>query len=215
MLAKDTFKHQGLRKHLVEELRVKGIVADSVLAAIERVPRHLFMDTAFLDFAYKDQAFPIGSGQTISQPYTVALQTQLLELKKGDKVLEIGTGSGYQTAVLCEMGVKVWSIERQRPLYLKTIKLLKELNYTAKTFYGDGYVGLPTFAPFNKIIVTAGAPFVPPLLLEQLATGGILVLPVGDRVQKMLRITKQANGELVEQEFGDFQFVPLLENKQD
>lgn len=215
MLAKDTFKHQGLRKQLVEELRVKGIVADSVLAAIERVPRHLFMDTAFLDFAYKDQAFPIGSGQTISQPYTVALQTQLLELKKGDKVLEIGTGSGYQTAVLCEMGVKVWSIERQRPLYLKTIKLLKELTYTAKTFYGDGYVGLPTFAPFNKIIVTAGAPFVPPLLLEQLATGGILVLPVGDRVQKMLRITKQANGELVEQEFGDFQFVPLLENKQD
>lgn len=210
----DTFLHKGMRKDLVAQLRAKGIADEQVLAAIDRVPRHLFMDGAFLEFAYQDKAFPIAAGQTISQPYTVAFQTQLLHIKKGDKVLEIGTGSGYQTAVLCELGAKVFTIERQRPLYLKSQQILKTLGYMPKQFYGDGYIGQPSFAPFDKVLVTAGAPFIPPKLIEQLKPGGILVIPVGDNVQTMIEIHKNADGSISQIEHGEFRFVPLLEDKQ-
>lgn len=210
----DTFRHKGMRKELVAYLRTKGITDEAVLAAIDNIPRHLFMDGAFLEFAYQDKAFPIAAGQTISQPFTVAFQTQLLNLKKGDKVLEIGTGSGYQTAVLCELGAKVFTIERQRPLFLKSQQILKQLGYNPKQFYGDGYIGQPSFAPFDKVLVTAGAPFIPPKLIEQLKPGGILIIPVGDTVQTMIEIRKAADGSITQTEHGNFKFVPLLEDKQ-
>jgi len=213
---KDTYKHKGLRKKLVEEIRAKGITDEQVLKAIESIPRHLFMDDVFLEYAaYQDRAFPIGAGQTISQPYTVAYQTQLLNLKKGDKVLEVGTGSGYQTSVLIEMGVKVFTIERQKTLYDKAKVLLPEMGYNAKFFFGDGYKGVPAFAPFDKILVTAGAPFIPQALMEQLKVGGRLVIPVGaGGVQKMTLLVKTAENEYQKTEMGDFKFVPLLEEKE-
>jgi len=213
MKEKDTFKHKGLRKQLSVLLKEKGIKHAEVLKAIENVPRHLFLDNAFLEFAYQDKAFPIGAGQTISQPYTVAFQTELLDLKKGEKVLEIGTGSGYQTSVLLEMGVKVFTIERQKALFDKTKAFLPTIGYNPKFFYGDGYKGLPVFAPFDKIIITAGAPVIPDALLEQLKIGGIMVIPVGDKVQIMTLIKKIENKKFEKIEYGEFRFVPLLEHK--
>lgn len=209
----DTYRHKGLRKKLVELLQTKGIEDESVLNAINNVPRHLFMDNAFVNFAYRDQAFPIGADQTISQPYTVAFQSQLLEIKKGDKILEIGTGSGYQAAVLLEMGVKVHSIERHRSLHLKSKQKLEELGYKGKFFFGDGFEGLPTFAPFDKILITAAAPRIPEKLIDQLKVGGYLVIPLGSgENQQMIRLVKEDTG-VKEQQFGQFSFVPMLENK--
>ncbi len=213
-ILKDTFKHKGLRQQLVNVLINKGIIDDGVLKAIGNVPRHLFMDSGFLDHAYQDKAFPIAADQTISQPYTVAFQTELLQVKKGDKILEIGTGSGYQTAVLCELGAKVFSIERQQELFKKTSKFLPKLGYRAKKLiFGDGYKGLVEEAPFDSIIVTAGAPFVPKPLLGQLKIGGRLVIPVGDDVQVMTMFIRKGQKEFEQQEFGEFRFVPLLEDK--
>lgn len=214
MPEKDTYRHQGLRKRLVDKIKKKGIQDEKVLAAIGRIPRHLFLDPAFTEYAYEDQPFQIGEGQTISQPFTVAYQTAMLEIKKGDKVLEIGTGSGYQAAVLCEMGARVYSVERQQLLYEKTKKLLPLLGYIVKMFYGDGYKGLPSFAPFDKIIVTAAAPFIPEDLITQLKEGGILVIPVGaGETQVMTRIVKLAGGKIDKKEFDYFRFVPLLEER--
>ncbi len=210
-LTTDTFKHKGLRKKLVDLLRSKGITDEAVLTAINEVPRHLFLETAFLELAYDDRAMPIGEGQTISQPFTVAFQSQLLEVKKRDKILEIGTGSGYQACVLEKLGAKVYSIERQRKLYEKTKKLLATMGYKVGCYFGDGTLGLPSFAPFDKIIVTAGAPVVPTSLLEQLKTGGLLVIPVGDEdSQRMLRIRKEADGSATTETYDHFKFVPLL-----
>ncbi len=210
----DTYRHKGLRKRLVDEVRSKGIVDDRILEAIGNIPRHLFLDSSFMEFAYQDKPFPIGHGQTISQPYTVAFQTELLEIKKGDKVLEIGTGSGYQACVLLEMGARVYSVERHYQLYLRTKKLMASLNYAPKLFYGDGYKGLPSFAPFDKILVTAAAPEIPPALIEQLKTGGILVIPVGKgQTQVMLKVIKMDDQVVEQQEHGFFRFVPLLKDK--
>jgi protein-L-isoaspartate(D-aspartate) O-methyltransferase len=209
----DTYKTKGLRKALVEELKTKGITSLSALSAIEKIPRHLFIDSSFLEFAYQDKAFPIGEGQTISQPFTVAKQSELLQIKSKEKILEIGTGSGYQTCVLLELGAKVFTIERQRNLYLKTKDLLTKLNYNAKCFYGDGYAGLPNFAPFDKIIVTCGAPFVPEPLKQQLKIGGIMVIPVGKNAQQMQVYTKISEAEFSCDEHGEFKFVPMLENR--
>ncbi|MBN2173169.1 MAG: protein-L-isoaspartate(D-aspartate) O-methyltransferase [Bacteroidales bacterium] len=209
----DTYRHKGLRKQLVEEIRAKGIRDEKVLKALEAVPRHFFMDSSFLEFAYEDKPFPIGSGQTISQPYTVAFQTELLEIKKGDKILEVGTGSGYQTCVLIELGARVYTIERQKNLFLKTRELLPAFGYKPKNFsFGDGYKGLPVFAPFDKILVTAGAPFIPDAMLDQLQIGGMMVIPVGEDIQVMKRLLKTKSG-IVEEEHGSFRFVPLLEKK--
>jgi len=211
---KDTFKHKGLRQKLVETVKFKGIKDENVLRAIGNIPRHLFMDSGFLDHAYQDKAFPIAANQTISQPYTVAFQTELLQIKKGNKILEIGTGSGYQAAVLCELGAKVYSIERQQELFKKTSKFLPKLGYMPKKLiFGDGYKGLPEEAPFDGIIVTAGAPFVPKPLLAQLKLGGKLVIPVGDDVQTMTLYIRKGAKEFEKHEFGDFRFVPLLEDK--
>ncbi|AXP83017.1 Protein-L-isoaspartate O-methyltransferase [Mariniflexile rhizosphaerae] len=211
---KDTFKHKGLRQQLVNVLKNKGIKNEAVLGAIGKVPRHLFMDSGFLDYAYKDMAFPIAADQTISQPYTVAFQTELLQVKKEDKILEIGTGSGYQTAVLCELGAKVYSIERQQELFKKTSNFLPKLGYRAKKLiFGDGYKGLKEEAPFDSIIVTAGAPFVPNPLLSQLKIGGRLVIPVGGDVQIMTLFIRKDTKEFEQHEFGEFRFVPLLEDK--
>tara|TARA_R110002051_G_scaffold178356_1_gene248218 strand:+ start:63432 stop:64115 length:684 start_codon:yes stop_codon:yes gene_type:complete len=211
---KDTFKHQGMRQQLVDTLIKKGIKEKGVLKAIGKIPRHLFMDSGFIDHAYQDKAFPIGADQTISQPYTVAFQSELLQVKPGDKVLEIGTGSGYQTAVLLELGAKVFSIERQQELFKKTSKFLPKIGYRAKKLiFGDGYKGLPDEAPFNSIIVTAGAPFVPSPLLSQLAIGGRLVIPVGDNIQIMTMFIRNGSKEFEKHEFGEFRFVPLLEDK--
>jgi len=211
---KDTFKHQGLRQKLVKVLKNKGITDANVLNAIGNIPRHLFMDSSFLDHAYQDKAFPIGADQTISQPYTVAFQSELLEITRGDKILEIGTGSGYQTAVLCELGAKVYSIERQNELFKKTSKFLPKLGYRAKKMiFGDGYIGLEEQAPFDGIIVTAGAPFVPKPLLSQLKIGGKLVIPVGEDIQIMTMFTRKGQKEFDQEEFGEFRFVPLLEDK--
>ena len=210
----DTFKHKGLRQKLVETIISKGITDEIVLKAIGDIPRHLFMDSGFLDHAYQDKAFPIGADQTISQPYTVAFQTELLKIKKGDKILEIGTGSGYQTAVLCKLGALVYTIERQRELYKKTSKFLPKIGYKPKKFiFGDGYIGLEDEAPFDGIIVTAGAPIIPKALLSQLKVGGRLVIPVGKEVQKMTLVTRKGEKDFEQHEFGDFRFVPLLENR--
>jgi protein-L-isoaspartate(D-aspartate) O-methyltransferase len=211
----DTYLHKGLRKQLVQSLRERGVTDERVLTAIDSVPRHFFLDTAFERRAYEDKAFPIAADQTISQPYTVAYQTQLLDIKKFDKVLEIGTGSTYQSCVLAEMGAMVFTIERQKKLYDIAAKfdLLKKYP-NIKRFYGDGYVGLPSYGPFDKAIVTAAAPYVPPAIIEQLKPGGILVIPVGDdNGQKMMRIKKMADGTVQEEEMGDFVFVPMLEGK--
>ena len=210
----DTFKHKGMRKRLVEEVRSKGIVNEQVLTAIGKIPRHLFLDSSFEAFAYRDVPFPIGSGQTISQPYTVAFQSQLLDIKKGDKILEVGTGSGYQAIVLVELGAKVFSIERQRKLYDKTSKLIADLGYFAKLFYGDGYKGLPTYAPFDKIIVTAGAPEIPKDLLKQLKVGGLLLIPVGgDEGLVRYSIKRLSETDFEQTKHGDFAFVPMLKNR--
>lgn len=210
----DTFKHKGLRKQLVDQIRRKGISDTAVLAALNAIPRHLFMDSSFLEFAYEDKPFPIGSGQTISQPYTVAFQTELLAIKKGEKILEVGTGSGYQACVLMELGARVYTIERQKKLYLKTKSFLASMGYKPKSItFGDGYKGLPAFAPFDKIIVTAGAPFIPEDLINQLKPGGYLVIPVGVDLQEMRRIIKIDENNITEENHGSFRFVPLLTNK--
>ena len=212
-MQKDTYKHQGMRKQLIQLLKEKGIKSEEVLKAIEKVPRHYFFDGTFVETAYEDVAFQIGAGQTISRPHTVAFQTELLKLKRGEKVLEIGTGSGYQTCVLLEMGVKVFTVERQKELFDKTKVFLPSMGYNPKFFYGDGYKGLPAFAPFDKIIVTAGAPFIPNDLLKQLITGGLMVIPLGDKVQTMTLVVKKTEKHFEQTEFGEFKFVPLLERK--
>jgi protein-L-isoaspartate(D-aspartate) O-methyltransferase len=209
-MVEDSYKHRGLRNKLVKKLREKGIKNEGVLAAIGKVPRHVFFETALSNHAYEDKAFPIGEGQTISQPFTVAFQSEKLEIKPGDKVLEIGTGSGYQACVLLELGAKVYTIEYNRVLYERTKQFLPVLGYKPYFFHGDGSKGLPAKAPFDKIIVTAGAPVVPAALTDQLNEGGILVIPVGNREkQMMLRIRKQG-GKLVKEEYENFAFVPLL-----
>jgi protein-L-isoaspartate(D-aspartate) O-methyltransferase len=211
----DSYQHKGLRKQLVELLRTKGITDEHVLAAINNIPRHFFLDSAFDKIAYEDRAFPIGEGQTISQPYTVAYQTQLLEIKPNDKVLEIGTGSVYQASVLAEMGAKVFTIERQKKLYEKNKDFIFKGKYpNIKFFYGDGFQGLPTYAPFDKVIITAAAPYVPPRLVSQLKTGGMMVIPVDlGPFQQMLRLTKLEDGSYAEERFDNFSFVPMLEGR--
>ena len=210
----DTYRHQGLRNQLIRTIQMKGISDAPVLAAMEKVPRHFFFDSSFLEYAYEDQPFPIGAGQTISQPYTVAFQTSLLKISKGDKVLEIGTGSGYQACILAELGAKVFSIERQKSLYDKTRLLLSDMGYQRiKLFYGDGYKGIPSFAPFDKVLVTAAAPYIPDPLIAQLNPGGILVVPVGDDIQVMTTINKISETEIRKEEHGHFRFVPMLEDK--
>lgn len=211
---KDTSKHQGLRNQLANILHDKGIMDRNVLEAIKKIPRHLFLNSSFEDYAYQDKAFPIGAGQTISQPYTVAFQTQLLEIKKEHKILEIGTGSGYQTAVLCMMGAKVYSIERQNELFKQTSILLPKLGIRPKHLsFGDGYKGLENHAPFDSIIVTAGAPIIPKPLMSQLKIGGRLVIPLGEEEQIMTLLIRKNETQFEKHEFGDFKFVPLLENK--
>jgi protein-L-isoaspartate(D-aspartate) O-methyltransferase len=211
----DTYRHKGLRKKLIDILRDKGITDNNVLDAINNIPRHFFLDSAFDEIAYEDRAFPIGDGQTISQPYTVAYQTQLLQVKPGDKILEIGTGSIYQASVLAEMGVKVFTIERQKNLFEKTKQFIFKSKYpNLKFFYGDGFEGLPTYAPFDKVIITAAAPFVPPKLIEQLKPGGKMIIPVDEGLlQRMLRLTKNAEGNYEEEVFQNFSFVPMLTGK--
>jgi protein-L-isoaspartate(D-aspartate) O-methyltransferase len=211
----DTYRHKGLRRKLVDTIRSKGITDEKVLEAIGNIPRHFFLDSAFDEKAYEDRAFPIGEGQTISQPYTVAYQTQLLEVKNFDKVLEIGTGSAYQATVLATVGAQVYTIERQKKLFdhNKLFAFLKKF-HTIKFFYGDGFEGLPTYAPFDKVIITAAAPHVPEKLIQQLKPGGMMVIPLGaGEVQQMKRITKLENGALKEEVFDNFSFVPMKEGK--
>ena len=211
---KDTFKHKGMRQQLVAVLKKKGIKNQDVLNAIRKIPRHFFMDSGFIDHAYQDKAFPIAANQTISQPYTVAFQSELLEVKPNSKILEIGTGSGYQTAVLLELGAKVYSIERQKELFKRTSKFLPKIGYIAKKLiFGDGYKGLPNEAPFDGIIVTAGAPAVPKLLLAQLKTGGRLVIPIGKDTQVMTLFVRRGPKDFEKHDLGEFRFVPLLEDK--
>lgn len=211
----DTYKHKGLRKKLVDSIRDKGITDERVLDALMNIPRHYFLDTALEHIAYQDRAFPIGEGQTISQPYTVAYQTQLLEVNIYDKILEIGTGSAFQAIVLAEMGANVFTIERQKKLFeLNKTFILKSKYPSIKFFYGDGFEGLPTYAPFDKVLITAAAPFIPPKLLEQLKVNGKMVIPLDeDGIQKMMRITKNEDGSLEEETFSNFSFVPMLKGK--
>lgn len=211
----DTYRHKGLRKKLVNQLREKGITDEAVLQAIENIPRHFFLDSAFDEKAYEDHAFPIAEGQTISQPYTVAYQTELLQVKPFDKILEVGTGSAYQASVLAEIGATVYTIERQKKLYDAQRNFYFKQKYpNIKFFYGDGFAGLPTFAPFDKIIVTAAAPYVPEALKEQLKIDGLLVIPVGEgKVQQMLRIIKKGEHDFKEEVFDNFSFVPMLKGK--
>lgn len=208
----DTYRHKGLRKKLVASLRDKGIQDEKVLAAMNALPRHFFLENAFEEWAYEDKAFPIGNEQTISQPFTVAYQTELLQIKKRDKVLEVGTGSGYQAAILALLGARVYTIERQEALFHKTNELLGKIEVgNIRTFFRDGYKGLPEFVPFDKMIVTAGATNIPKTLKEQLKIGGLLVIPVGDgTTQKMIRITRLSEKEFKKEEFANFRFVPFL-----
>jgi len=211
----DTYRHIALRKKLVQGIHAKGITDEKILAIMLDIPRHFFLDSAFDEVAYEDRAFPIGEGQTISQPYTVAYQTQLLDVKPFEKILEVGTGSGYQACVLAEMGAQVFTIERQRKLFdtNKEFAFLKK-HHNIKFFYGDGYEGLPTFAPFDKILITAAAPDIPQKLIDQLKPGGMMVIPVGGGdVQQMKRITKLESGALKEEVFDHFSFVPMVEGK--
>lgn len=211
---KDTFRHKGLRQILVDKIRKKGISDESVLSVINQIPRHLFMDNAFEQFAYQDKPFPIGSGQTISQPYTVAFQTQLLDLNPYDKVLEIGTGSGYQAAVLIGMEANVYTIERQKELFKKTKKFLPDLGYNCNFYYGDGYKGLDQFSPFDKIIITCGAPSIPNDLISQLKIGGKMVAPIGEGdIQVMNLIEKISETKNNITTHGEFSFVPMLNNR--
>ena len=213
-ILEDNFKHKGKRNQLVELLKDKGIEDKRVLGAINNVPRHLFLDSSFEDHAYQNKAFPIGADQTISHPYTVAFQSQLLDINRGDKILEIGTGSGYQTAVLLEMGAQVYTIERQKELFDTTKRLLNKLKYKPRYLtFGDGYKGLPTYGPFDKIIVTAGAPYIPNALMEQLKIHGTLVIPIGIDEQEMTTIFRVSEDEYEKLEFGSFKFVPMLEDK--
>lgn len=211
----DTYRHKGLRKKLIDSIRKKGITDERVLEAMMNIPRHYFLDTALEHIAYQDRAFPIGEGQTISQPYTVAYQTQLLQIEKYDRVLEIGTGSVYQATVLAEMGVTVFTIERQKKLFDLTKNFVLRSKYpNIKFFYGDGFDGLPTYAPFDKVLITAAAPFIPPKLIEQLKVGGKMVIPLDENgIQKMLRLTKMEDGSIEEERFSDFSFVPMLKGK--
>ena len=210
----DTLRYKGMRKRLVDDIRKKGIQNEAVLEAMNRVQRHSFMDSGFIQFAYRDNAFPIAAGQTISQPYTVAFQSQLLEVKEFDKILEIGTGSGYQCAVLLEMGARVYSIERHRELYLKSEELLNKLGYRPHLFWGDGYLGKESYAPFDSILITAGAPYIPETLLAQLKIGGCLVAPVGEGgSQVMTRVWKVSETKYESESFGMFAFVPFLKGK--
>ncbi len=210
----DTLRDKGLRKRLIDKLRERGIQHESVLQAMTVVPRHFFMDSSFLSYAYKDQAFPISSGQTISQPYTVAFQSSLLDIKQGEKVLEIGTGSGYQCAILLEMGASVYSIERHKDLYLSAGKLLTQMGYRPNLFWGDGYLGLPGYAPFDKILLTAGAPNLPDELIKQLKIGGKLVAPIGaTKLQTMTVYHKISESSITREEHGHFSFVPFLPGK--
>ncbi|MGM0647804.1 MAG: protein-L-isoaspartate(D-aspartate) O-methyltransferase [Bacteroidota bacterium] len=210
----DTYRHKGMRLKLAEQVSAKGIQDKAVLDALKTVPRHIFMDSSFVEHAYEDKAFPIGSSQTISQPYTVAFQTELLQIKKGDKVLEVGTGSGYQACILAEMGAKVFSIERHRKLYLKAKETLKDFHYRIKLFYGDGYQGIPAFAPYDKVIITAAAPEIPDAILTQMKPGGILVIPLGvEGSQIMKTVTKNEDDSLTTNEHGLFRFVPMLKDK--
>lgn len=213
---RDTHKQQGKRRQLVKLLEEKGIADKKVLEAIGKVPRHLFLNSAFEEQAYEDRPFAIGAGQTISQPFTVAKQSELLQLEKGMKVLEVGTGSGYQAAVLFALGAKVYSVERIKELYDKTSKMLPKLGYRVKCFYGDGNLGVPIWAPYDRIIITAGAPIIPEKLLDQLKVGGIMVIPVteGD-AEVMKTLVKTESGKLEVQEHGTFRFVPMLEDKHD
>jgi protein-L-isoaspartate(D-aspartate) O-methyltransferase len=213
----DTYQHKGFRKRLVELLRTKGITDEIVLEAINTIPRHFFLDSAFDKIAYEDRAFEIGANQTISQPYTVAYQSQLLQVKKNDKVLEIGTGSVYQSSVLAEMGAWVYTIERQKKLYDEQKNYYLRPKYpNIKFFYGDGFQGLPAYSPFDKIIITAAAPMIPPKLIEQLKVGGMMVIPLNEgEIQRMLRITKMADGSITQESFEAFSFVPMLTGKQD
>lgn len=211
----DSYRHKGLRKRLVDIIKGKGITDERVLAAVENIPRHFFLDSAFDEVAYEDRAFPIAEGQTISQPYTVAYQTQLLEVKPFEKVLEIGTGSAYQASVLAEMSAQVFTIERQKKLFEqnKSFAYLKKYP-NIKFFYGDGYEGLPTYGPFDKVIITAAAPEIPQKLIAQMKPGGIMVIPVGAAgKQRMQRITKQPDGTITKEEFDLFSFVPMLGGK--
>jgi protein-L-isoaspartate(D-aspartate) O-methyltransferase len=211
----DTYRHKGLRKKLIDTIREKGVTDEKVLAAMRNIPRHFFLDTALQDIAYEDRAFPIAEGQTISQPYTVACQTELLQVQQYDKIMEIGTGSAYQATVLAEMGAQVFTIERQKNLFEKNKNFVFRSKYpNIKFFYGDGFEGLPTYAPFDKIIITAAAPEIPPKLVAQLKPGGRMVLPLDeDHHQRMVRITKNEDGSYEEESFENFSFVPMLKGK--
>ncbi len=211
----DTYRHKGMRKKLIDTIKEKGITNENVLEAMMNIPRHFFLDTALDHIAYEDRAFPIQEGQTISQPYTVAYQTQLLEVRPYDKILEIGTGSAYQATVLAEMGANVFTIERQKKLFELNKQFIFRSKYpNIKFFYGDGFEGLPTYAPFDKILITAAAPFIPPKLIDQLKAGGIMVIPVDEHgKQKMMRITNKEDGSYEEETFSNFSFVPMLKGK--
>ena len=214
MQNEDSPYYRGQRAIMCSDLKAKGLAGEAVLGAMNRIPRHLFLESSFHQHAYQDKAFPIAADQTISHPSTVAWQSELLELRPGMKVLEIGTGSGYQAAVLCELGVKLFSIERQKALFDFSKKMLLQLGYRAELKFGDGFKGMPVFAPFDRVIVTCGAPFVPKALLAQLTAGGIMIIPVGEGTQKMVKITKQSDGSFVQKVLGDAAFVPMLKDRE-